>query len=286
MEPTSIMEPVRKLKSGRELEGLTAMMAMPSYEHIHPGIAKCVRVAMMTASNHGLRWAGDVSAHKLDFGTTRNMAAQSLFDHPKDADGIIWVDTDILLEPDSILKLLGDVRSYDLDFLCGVYHKKGEPYDAVFYGYDEVVDSYRGVESYGLNLLLRVYACGFGFVWTSFHTIDAMFQNKAHWDDSGKWFPDTRHMPQGWRSWDGRPPMGEDFNFCDKARMAGIKLYVDTGIQLGHMGDGTIFNRNKYLDYLEKNGGKLPKLDKDRWRDTESATTVSYTLCHFSPPDH
>ena len=254
------------LEAGRELDGVTAMMAIPTYEPVHPQCAKMVRIAMMGASNHGIRWAGDSSAHKMDFATTRNMAATSLYDHPESADGIIWIDSDILVQPDSIIKLIGDAKYNGFDFLCGVYHKKGEPYDPVIYGYDEDLDGYTGVENYSLDVITKIGACGFGFVWTSTECIMAIANNKKHWDDHGKWFPDTRHNAKGWRSFDGRPPMGEDFNFCDKARLAGVQLYVDTGIQLGHKGDGTVFDRAKYLQWLADNGGHLKPLEEERWR--------------------
>lgn len=249
-----------------ELKGISAMLACPTYGPVDPFCQKMLRVAMMSAGNRGLRWAGDVSADKQDFSTARNMAAQTLFDFPDSADGIVWVDSDIVLEQDSIIKLVGTAKRNNIDFLCGVYYKKGEPYDPVVYWYDPELDVYLGIENFALDMVVPISACGFGFVWTSTKTIQAIADNKAYFDEHGKWFPDTRHLPKGSRTPDGRHPFGEDFNFCDKARMAGIQLHMDTGLQLGHKGDGTVFDRAKYLQWLADNGGHLKPLDKERWR--------------------
>lgn len=251
---------------GQELKGLRAMLSSPTYGPVDPFCQKTLRAAMMSASNHGLWWAGDISPDKQGFGTARNMSAQSLADHPDDADGILWVDSDIVLGNDSILKLLGSVRRTGYDFMCGVYHKKGEPFDPVIYWYDPDLDAYLSVENYNPGFITPIGACGFGLVWTGVRVIQAVAANAAHFDNEGKWFPDTRYLPKGSKAPDGRPPFGEDFNFCDKARMAGCQLYVDTGVLVGHKGDGTIFDRNHYLKWLAENGGHYKPPDLEAWR--------------------
>ena len=198
---------------GQELKGLRAMLASPTYGPVDPFCQKTLRTAMMSASNHGLFWAGDVSPDKQGFGTARNMAAQSLVDHPDDADGIVWVDSDIVLENDSLLKLLGTVRRTGYDFVCGIYHKKGAPYDPVIYWYEPDLDSYCSVESFNPGFVTEIGACGFGFVWTGIKVLLAIQANKKHFDNEGKWFPDTRYLPKESKAPDGRPPFGEDFNF-------------------------------------------------------------------------
>jgi hypothetical protein len=244
---------------GKELEGLTASLASPAYGPIDPDCQKSLRVAMMSASNHGLHWAGDISTNKQKFSSARNMAAQEVFDNPSATDGIVWVDSDQMLEADSILRLLSDMRANKLDFVCGIYHKKAEPFDPTIYYYLEDLDKYTVIENYSVDppFCAPIGACGFGMVWTSTKLIQTIAAMPCFDAESGRWFPDTRDMPEDWVGPDGRPGFGEDFSFCDKARRAGFQLYVDTGVCVGHKGDGTIFDRRCYLQWLEAHGGHL-----------------------------
>lgn len=53
---------------------------------------------------------------------------------------------------------------------------------------------------------------------------------------------------------------GEDFNFCRQAQAAGYKIYVNTDIEIGHVGQYII----KRADYLrELNDGTIAKFDKN-----------------------
>jgi hypothetical protein len=212
---------------------------------------------MMTASNHGLRWEGDVSDDHATFSAARNRAAQSLYDDPDSADGIMWVDSDILPPPLSIARLLLAVRAYDCEFITGIYHKKAPPYEPVIYQYMPEGDTYNVICEYFSDpgICSPLGACGFGFCWTSTKCIQQIAAMKGFDKDTGKWFPDTRDMPKNWRDADGRPPYGEDFNFCDKARRAGVQLYVDTGCLVDHMGGGTVFGSDTYKQYVKSVGG-------------------------------
>ncbi len=250
----------------REINGVRAMLCCPTYGPVEPLIQKSLRVAMMTASNHGLKWAGDVSPDHMAFGTARNQAAQAAFDFPDTTDGIIWVDSDIDLKPDHIWRLVGTATELGIDFLCGVYHKKGEPYDPVIYWYEQDLDAYYPIENYSPDFVTKISACGFGIVWTSTKCIQTIANNNEHFDEDGKWFPDTRHMPKKWKSWDGRPGLGEDFNFCDKARLSGVQLYVDTGIAPTHCGNYVGYNKDMYDKWLADNGGHLKFGNREGWR--------------------
>lgn len=253
---------------GKELDGLRAMLVSPTYGPPPTSCSKSLRVSMMTASNHGIYWTGDASPDKQGWSSARNMAAQTGVDNSDSTDGIVWVDSDIVLEADSVLKMLVNVLKHRLDFVTGVYHKKAPPYEPVIFGYEDDVDSYLTVEQYPVDppQLLAIGACGFGFVWTSTKLLKAISEMKDFNPDVGMWFPDTRDMPVGWRGPDGRPGMGEDFSFCDKARRAGYQLYVDTGCLVEHMGDGTAFGRAMYLKWLEENGGHFKPPDRKAWR--------------------
>ena len=257
-----------KRELGQELDGMSAILASPSYGPVDPACQKALRIAMMTAGNHGLQWGGDVSTDKEKFADGRNRSARYLFENPETADGIMWVDSDIIPEPVSILRLIYNGRRMGCEFIAGIYHKKGEPFEPVIYHYDRDSDKYLVIEDYHPehNTVVPIEACGFGFCWTSAKCIQAIAALKDFDKESGMWFPDTRNMPPDWRGPDGRPGFGEDFSFCDKARRAGVQLYVDVACVVGHKGDGSIYNRDTYLSWLKTNGGRLKFPDKERWR--------------------
>lgn len=205
----------------RELEGITAILAVPTYGPVDPKYSIAVRAAMMSASNRGLRWSGDASPDRMDFATARNTVAQQAMD--ADADGVIWVDSDIEPEPLSIARLVNSAK--DLDFVTGVYHKRGWPHEPVMYHYNPDLKRFFVIEGYPENSFLKIGGCGFGFVWTSTKMIRAIAEHKDFSKKRG-WFPDDRHSGG----------FGEDMSFCYAANNAGFNLFVDTGIQVGHDG--------------------------------------------------
>ena len=235
------------LTPGQELKGLKALLVCPSYGPIDPLCQKQLRAAMMSASNHGLYWSGDASCDHQKFSDSRNNSAAVLSENPDYADGIMWVDSDILLKPDSILKLLVGMRRMEVDFVTGVYHKKAPPYEPVMFCWEDDLKRYLLVDNYTPGEYLQpIGSCGFGFVWTSGKVIQTIAKMDDFEPKAGRWFPDTRDLPKG---------MGEDFNFCDKARRAGIQLHVHLGCLVEHMGDGTVFGREDYIRWLAANGG-------------------------------
>ncbi len=225
------------MKPDRILDGLDAMMVCPTYGHVDPLCQKDLRVAMASCSNRGLYWVGDASPNRLVYSAARNHAANTAFTSAKTEklDGIMWVDSDMRFDPMMMVRLLSTVKENRLDFLSGTYHYRQAPYLPVFYTYDSRQGKYRQAEDYVDDVIAPAGACGFGFVWTSVATLRAIYESR-HFDRKQGWFPDTRDVGG----------QGEDFNFCDQARKAGIQLYVDTGVQLGHSGDGEVITREHF----------------------------------------
>lgn len=210
----------------KPLEGLSALLVSPTYGGVDPACARSLRVAVMGAASHGLKWAGDASPDRLGYGFARNISANHLRQDPAKADGILWVDSDIVLKNDSIIRLLTAVKAYNLDFISGVYHARKPPYLPVIYHWDDRVNRYLQAVTYPKDQILSLDACGFGFVWTSSCLINGM-ADSSDFKASEGWFPDRRDVGG----------FGEDISFCDIAKKAGFQLYLDTGVQVGHSGD-------------------------------------------------
>ena len=121
----------------KPLEGWSAILAVPSYGPIDPACQKGVRVAMMSASKYGLAWEADASPDKCGWGHGRNMVAQSILSFPE-CNGIMWIDSDMVIEPKSIAKLLSTARRNNAEFVTGVYHQRGGYFTPVFYHWSKV----------------------------------------------------------------------------------------------------------------------------------------------------
>jgi len=223
-------------------QGRKLLLAVPSYGPIDPACQKDVRVAMMVASNHGVRWAGDSSPDRMGWGVARNAAAGTILDMPNisDDDGIVWIDSDMRIPPEAIASLIVSAVVKKADFVTGVYHQRKAPHAPLFGTYVPDKGKYAWVETYEENVFAPCDGCGFGFVFTSRRAIKAIAGLPNFTEERG-WFPDERHN-------DG---LGEDLSFCYQAMKAGIQLYVHTGIQLGHVGDSQVITRADFIRELK-----------------------------------
>ena len=225
--------------------------ASPTYGHVEPGCVSATRVAIMSASKHGIEWAGDISPDRMGYSDARNFVLETVTTQATQADGVFWQDSDIRPRSDSIQRLLHTAEKYGFDFLTGVYHHRRGGYRPCFYGWDEAANGFRINLIYEPDQIKPIAGCGFGFVYTSMKLIKAIEALPSFDPDRGKWFPDKR-----WGD------VSEDLGFCLKAREAGFQLYCDSGIQVGHMGETEVITREAYLEGLSKLG-LTPKAQVD-----------------------
>jgi hypothetical protein len=247
---------VETAPEAKPLEGMRAALVVPSYGNTDSQCAKDVRVSMMNAAVKGLEWVGDISPDRMGYAAARNTATQQFIEAGPDfADGIMWIDNDIRCSPASISRLIYQAKRLKADFISGVYHHRGGKYKPVFYIFKEAKKGeprgrFYSVEDYPEDTLAPADACGFGFVWTSSKLIDAIARH-PDFNERGGWFPDNRDSGG----------FGEDLSFCYQAMRCGIQLYVDTGIQLGHMGDPEVITREQHLKALaEKEKQGIPEV--------------------------
>jgi len=149
-------------------------------------------------------WAGSLA-------DARNSLVQQALD-----DGcshLLMLDTDQVYPPETLMRLL----SHDVD-ICGVrVHRRWMPFDPIFLRGD--VGRYESVpddEMYSGDLI-PVDATGTGCL---LFNMDVFLRIDQPWFEFG--------MHEG-------KPVGEDVNLCSKARAAGIEIYVDTSIEVGHL---------------------------------------------------
>jgi hypothetical protein len=142
----------------------------------------------------------------------------------------LWIDSDIFFQVDDVQR----IRSHGLPIVCAIYPKKAcrELACHVMPGVEQVVFGQGG----GLIELLYA-AAGFMLVRRQVYEdvqqkldlpvcderfgrpMVPYFQPFVRSDSSGHWY------------------LGEDYAFCERARRCGYKIWADTTIRLGHVGN-------------------------------------------------
>lgn len=145
---------------------------------------------------------------------------------------MIFVDRDILFAPSDIEKILESLKN-GYDMIAGCYIVKGT-----------MLLSSGGNNSKEVLHLdgkiqeVRYLATGFmGITRTLLETMITKLELPLmHVGDSSETYPFFEEIhfedPILGGMW-----LSEDYNFCHKARLVGVKSYLDTSIQLGHIGD-------------------------------------------------
>ena len=158
---------------------------------------------------------------------SRNILAATAIDGGYDR--VLWLDSDMSFEPDLMERLIADMDT-GLEFVSGLYITRKEPIKPCVYS--ELRMRYDGqteivyCEPWPENSVFEIAGCGFGCVMTDVALLNRVFEKYKH----------VFTPIPGW---------GEDISFCIRARECGAKLWCDSRIQLGHIGQA-IFNTDTY----------------------------------------
>lgn len=169
----------------------------------------------------------------LIYSSRNQLAGLALAD---DADLIMWFDSDMVFNPDTLIRMLKDIDD-GADFVTGVYYRRTEPFtptlfksleidgnnNAEFENYEDLPDS-----------LFEVAGCGFGCVLMKTDIIRHVYKK------FGRLF-----SPIG--------EVGEDLSFCWRARQCGYKLMCDPSMEFGHVAH-TMVTKQFYLNYQKAKG--------------------------------
>jgi GT2 family glycosyltransferase len=153
------------------------------------------------------------------------------------ADYVLWLDSDVVFQPDLMERLMEDIQGRDM--VTAVYHARKAPFRPVIWKTirtglmptDAQVEQY---DDYPEDGLFEIEGCGFG----------AVLMKTGVIRDVAETFHQTFAPVTG---------LGEDLSFCVRARSCGYKIWCDPALQIGHKGamiiDGNTFRafsgRNK-----------------------------------------
>lgn len=137
-----------------------------------------------------------------------------------EADYVLWLDSDVVFQPDLMEKLMEDIQGRDM--VTAVYHARRAPFRPVIWKTiktgllptDTQVEQY---DDYPEDGLFEIEGCGFGAVLMKIGVIR----------DVAETFHQTFSPVTG---------LGEDLSFCVRARSCGYKIWCDPALQIGHKG--------------------------------------------------
>ena len=153
-------------------------------------------------------------------------------------DYFLWIDEDMVVPPELFMKL----RAHDKDIVSANYVRKSG-----FGWCFEPAEEYKDWESKPGGLIECDYI-GFGAVLVK----GEVFEKLEY-----PWFK----VERDWKVIDGKREymeVGEDVYFCRKAREAGFSTWVDTGLEVGHMG-ATIWPKDAYVMHGNKSVAGVEK---------------------------
>ena len=150
------------------------------------------------------------------------------------ADFILWLDSDMLFDPDILERLMADIEK-GRDIVSGLYYRRAHPFTPVAFSELDInpdddtatFKNYTGPFT-GVN---EVAGVGFGCVLMK---TDVIFDCFAAYNTC---FSPMAHM-------------GEDLAFCWRARQQGYKIFLDADIKCGHIGQ-YIITEDFYKNYAE-----------------------------------
>ena len=166
--------------------------------------------------------------------TSRNELAKLAM--KEDFDYVLWLDSDMVINPDVMVRMITTMQEKDIDMLTGLYFRRTAPYSPVLF--ERLEPTSRGwrwtdFESIPQDGLFEVAGCGFGCVCMSTEVI--MSVQAKH----GYLFHPLNNS-------------GEDTSFCWRARDCGYKIYCDPTIECGHVGYAVI--NDAYWRSYKKDG--------------------------------
>lgn len=181
------------------------LICIPSMDMVATGF--CQSLAMLQKAGHEVSIMFQVGS--LIYDARNRLAKQAI---KMGADYSMWFDSDMVFEPDTMVKLFADNKP----FVSGMYFRRAHPYTLVAFD-DLDIEKKSFKDAKVPTELTKVGAVGFGCVLLK---TEVLFEVAAKF---GCWF-------------DPLNGFGEDLSFCWRARECGYDVWLDPKVSCGHIG--------------------------------------------------
>lgn len=203
------------------------LIAVPSHDYMHSLTSKCL-MELDKPGQIGLAMITNTLIY-----TARNLIAQKAIE--AGFDRVLWIDADMVFTPDLLTRLSQSMDETGYDFITGLYFTRQEPVKPCLHKElhwrvkeDGWIDTGATCYyDYPKDQVFEIACCGFGCVMTSVPLLKRMVDKYG-----------TPFYPL--------MGMGEDTTFCFRATESGEKLYCDSRIKAGHIGQ-KIYDEDFYM---------------------------------------
>jgi len=163
-------------------------------------------------------------------------AQRNLAVHNMRGEWLLFIDSDMEFEPDAVQRLVTswEVLRTQVEepvILGGLCVRRYPPFQpTIFQAVDMQDGPFRVVEEWGDADYVECDATGMAFVLIPKRTFEAVMGGPmpSHED---------RALIRPWPYYEWVGQMGEDFRFCLKAKAAGVRVFVDPNIIIGHVAE-------------------------------------------------
>lgn len=189
-----------------------------------------------------LQRAGDTmvgfEVGSLVYNARNNLARQAI---KHEADWVLWLDSDMVFNPDLLQRMMKVCTENDIDFLTALCFRRKPPYTPCLF---DRLDKVEKGASYTALLSVpegrfQVGGCGFAGVLMS---TDVLISVSAKFNG---------------RMFDPMEGFGEDVAFCWRARQCGYDIWCDSDIEMGHVGQ-CIVTRSFFEAYEAQKAEETP----------------------------
>jgi hypothetical protein len=211
-----------------DIAGRKLMIAIPAYDgKLNIKTSFALTDLVVKASHFGVQvQLSHLSGCSL-ITKARNVLVANFLE--SDCTDMLFVDADIVVDADSVLRLLA--LSTGKDITAGMYTRRAE--DRKFF-LDIYIDQNNTLE-FDDHGMLRVENVATGFMMIQRHVIEKMIQNHPEWRYFNDFYNRDEYCLFDFELSNGQY-IGEDYTFCKRARADGFTVFVDPEITLPHVG--------------------------------------------------
>jgi len=149
------------------------------------------------------------------------------------ADWVLMIDSDMVIPQHALVKFVETTLDGNkLDMVTGMCFKRTYPHQPCFYtkaliNHKTLKPELETPIAFEEKGVMEIQGCGMACTFIRRNVWQKIKQKTGHW-----FFP--------------FPGIGEDLSFCLRARMAGIKMYVDLSIDVGHVAEHVVYKNTFY----------------------------------------
>lgn len=158
-------------------------------------------------------------------GVSRDQLAQQAIHNGFDY--VLWIDSDMTFPDTALVDLLKDIQENksDIDIVTGLCFRRRPPYTPAIWkrlrmgiGEEKVTEDYN---EYPKNELFEIDACGMAFCLMKTEVLSTVLNKDNNL---------FSHIPG----------YGEDLSLCIRAKRAGFRIWCDSRVKIGHIGQTVI----------------------------------------------